>query len=233
MNKVILATLFLSLLITSCSKKDEPEPKAETEFVQNSCDFINFKYYNGNQDDLGYLSNNYILIAVDTIYNDSIIQSFISTLNQFDQSYNYTIHTPGQYKFKEIPLKLNSSKNCEEITQIISELEQQTIIDYVHYTMKTDACTNLIGDTIGNLCINSYGSNFYVNVFDENDLTALNQMIAQTNTELVEQNQFMVKWFELRATKNSNGDALAMANFFYESGLFEHSEPGISKYSVE
>jgi hypothetical protein len=64
-------------------------------------------------------------------------------------------------------------------------------------------------------------------------LTDLSQMIAQTNTELVEQNQFMAKWFELRATKESDGDGLAMANFFYESGLFEHSEPGISKYPVE
>jgi hypothetical protein len=24
-----------------------------------------------------------------------------------------------------------------------------------------------------------------------------------------------------------------MANYFYETGLFEHSEPGISKYPVE
>jgi len=233
MNKVILVTLFLSLLITSCSKEDKPGPKTETEFIQNSCDFINFKYYNGNQQDLGYLSNDYILIAVDTINNDSVIQYFVSTLNQFDQSYNYTIYTSGQYKFKQIPLKLSSSKNCEEITQIISDLEQNTIIDYVHYTMKTDACTNLIGNTVGNLCVNSYSSSFYVNVFDENNLTDLNQMITQTNTELVGQIQFMAKWFELRATKNSNGDALAMANYFYESGLFEHSEPSMSKIPVE
>ena len=99
--------------------------------------------------------------------------------------------------------------------------------------MKTDNCTNLIGEQIGDLCINSYGSNFSVKVFDENDLTDLNQKIAETNTELVKQNEFMPKWFELRATKNSNGDALKMANYFYETGLFEHSEPGISKYAVE
>lgn len=43
----------------------------------------------------------------------------------------------------------------------------------------------------------------------------------------------MPKWFELRATKNSNGDALKMANHFYKTGLFESSEPGISKYPVE
>ena len=99
--------------------------------------------------------------------------------------------------------------------------------------MKTDYCENAIWEKIGNLCINSYGSYFYVKVFDNNDLSDLNQIIAETNTELVKQDEFMPKWFELRATKNSNGDALKMANYFYETGLFECSEPGISKFPVD
>jgi len=218
--------LILSIFIIGCSK-DDNEP------IQNSCNFIDFKYYNGTQNSLGDMSNDYLLIGIDTTYSDNQIQSFISSLNQFDQSYNFSIHHSGTYKFKEIPLKFNNSKSCVEITQIISDLEQNQIISYAHYTMQTDDCNNLIWEPIGNLCINSYGSNFYVKVFDENDLTDLNQMINQTNTEFVEQNQFMEKWFELRATKESNGDGLAMTNFFYESGLFEHSEPGISKYPVE
>lgn len=225
--KNYILTLLIGIALIGCSNGDGTEP------VQNSCDFINFKYYNGNQDFLGEMSNDYVLIAVDTTYNDSEIANFISMTNIFDQNYNYTIHNIAQYKFKEIPLKLNTSKNCEEITQIISELNQNTIVSYVHFTMQTNNCENLIWEPIGNLCINSYGSNFYVKVFDENDLIGLNQIIAQTNTELVLQDQFSPKWFVLRATKVSNGDALEMANFFYESGLFEHSEAGISKYPVE
>jgi hypothetical protein len=215
-----------TLLFTSCRKDDD-------KTQQSSCDFIDFKYYNGTQDYLGELQKNYILMGVDTTYSDSEIQIFISTKNQFDQNYTYTIYTTAQYKFKEIPLRLKTSKTCEQITQIISELEQSTIVSYVHYTMMTDNCQNLIWEQIGNLCINSYGSNFYVKVSDENNLTDLNQIISETKTELVKQNNFMPKWFELRATKNSKGDALKMANYFYETGLFEHSEPGISKYPVE
>lgn len=226
MKNIILPILILNLLLVSCSK-DDNEP------IQNSCNFIDFKYYDGTQDNLGEMSNEYLLIGIDTTYSDNQIQSFISNLNQFDQAYNYSIHHTGQYKFKEIPLKFNSSKNCAEITQIIDDLEQDQIISYAHYTMQTENCNNLIGEPIGNLCINSYGSNFYVKVFDENDLTDLNSTIAQTNTELIEQNEFMPKWYELRATKTSSGDALDMANCFYETGLFEHSEPGISKYPVE
>jgi hypothetical protein len=64
-------------------------------------------------------------------------------------------------------------------------------------------------------------------------LTDLNKIIAETKTELVKQDEFMPNRFELRATKSSNGDALKMANYFYETGLFQCSEPGISKYPVE
>ncbi len=225
MKNIVLSTLILASLFTAC-KKDETTQ-------QSSCDFTDFKYYNGQKDNLGALQNNYILIGIDTTYRDNQIDSLITTLSPVDPDYNYTIHSVSQYRFKEIPLRLKSPKNCEEITQIILDFEQNNMIAYAHYTMETNSCKNLTGEVIGNLCINSYGSSFYVKVFNENDLTDLNQVIKETNTELVEQNKFMPKWFELRATKTSKGDALKMANYFYETGLFENSEPSISKYSVE
>lgn len=94
-----------------------------------------------------------------------------------------------------------------------------------HYTIQPDSCTDLIGQPIGNLCVNRYSSNFYVKVFDETNLTDLHNVISETNTELTGQNEFMKKWLTLRATKDSKGNALKMANYFYESGLFEYSEP--------
>jgi hypothetical protein len=227
MKKMLIPLLSLTILITACKKDDETEP------IPATCDFIDFKYYNNAPYFLGELSNDYLVLGVDSMYNDSEIHDFISSINQFDQNYDYVIYDIIRYKFREIPLKLNSSKTCEEITQIIADLEAYTIISYAHYTMQTDNCQNAIWEQIGDLCINSYGSNFYVKVFDENDLTDLYQMITETNTEFVKQNDFMSKWYELRATKTSNGDALAMANYFHESGLFEYSEPGTSKYPVE
>lgn len=227
MKKVIVSVLCLTIFLNGCSNDDD------TSRPQGSCDFIDFKYYNATRDYLGELSNTFILIGVDTLYNDDEIHDFISGVNHFDQSYDYTVHSIGQYKFREIPLKFSSSKNCEEITQIISELSWEPIVAYAHYSMQTDNCENGIGNQMGSSCIDSYGSNFHVKVFDENYLTYLHQMISETNTELVRQNEYMPKWFELRATKESKGDALAMANYFQESGRFEQSEPGISKYPVE
>jgi hypothetical protein len=230
-NSVVLGNMYLTTGFADNSGmffKDN-----ENIEFQRNCGYIDFKYYNGTEDYLGELSNDYVLIACDTTYTDEEIRDFISTVNYFDQNYDYTIYTKSHYKYKEIPLKLSSSKTCEELTSMISDLQLNNIIAYAHYTIQTDNCENAIWETIGNLCVNSYSSVFYVKVFDETDLTDLNKVIAVTNTELVEQNEFMKRWFTLRATKNSKGDALKMANYFYETGLFEYSEPDITKYPVE
>ncbi len=86
---------------------------------------------------------------------------------------------------------------------------------------------------MGNLCVDSYSDYFGVKVPDENNLTDLYKMIAETKTVLVEQDQFMKDWFWLKATKNSTGDALKMANYFYESKHFIATEPDILKFPVE
>lgn len=225
--KSILTFTWICLIFVSCSNDD-----VDT-VVQARCDFIGYKYYNGNQDALGTMSSDYILIGIDRNVTNAAIQSFIAGNSIFDPNYIYTIHDSGAYPFKEIPLKLNGSKTCEEITQIIATINQNSIVAYTHFTMQTNDCNNLIWQPIGNLCVNSYSSSFFVKVNDPTNLNDLNQMIAQTSTMLVSQNQFMPEWFELQATKSANGDAVAMANVFATSGLFLASEPSVTKYPVE
>jgi hypothetical protein len=219
-NLFFLLTLSL-LVLSSCNKEDS-----------KYCKFIDFKYYNNAKYFLGELSNDYLLIGVDTSYSDSQIQSFTSSIKEFDQNYNFTITKSGSYKYKSFVIKLNRSKNCSKITRLISKLEKNEMVSFAHYTMKTDDCTNYFGESMGNLCVSTFGSEFYVKVMNENDLTSLNQMIQETNTQLISQEQFMPKVFVLRATKNSKGNALAMANYFHESSLFEFSEPNIIKIPV-
>lgn len=224
--KIKILLMLLSCWIFSSCKKDEKiiDP------IIPKCGFIDFRYYNGEKIYFSPMSNDYLLIAIDSIYSDAQIDNFISGLNEFDQSYNYKIYHNPQYRFKSIPLKFKSSKNCDEITQTIFNLEQNNMVSYVNYTMQTDNCLDLLGEPLGNLCVVSYSSNFYVKAYNIDNLT---EIVAETNTEVVGQMQFMPAWFILRATKLSKGDACDMANYFYESGLFEEVDLGFGKYSVE
>jgi hypothetical protein len=47
------------------------------------------------------------------------------------------------------------------------------------------------------------------------------------------QDKYMNNWYILEADKNSQGDALQMANYFYETELFAACEPDIIKIPVE
>jgi len=226
MKNLILSIIVLAGLLPGCVKEDVA-PVME-------CGFVGFKYYKDEEDFLGEMSRNYILLGVDTAYDDDQIQEFISSVkDDLDHNYSYTVQATAGYKFKEIPVKLKSSKTCGQIAYIISRLEKNEIISYVHYTVDTDDCNDMIGRPMGNKCIISYGSNFYVRVHDKNDLEDLNRIVSETRTEIVGPNAFMPEVFELRATKYSLGDALKMANYFHETGLFEYAEPGISQYPVE
>ena len=96
--------------------------------------------------------------------------------------------------------------------------------------MQTDDCTNLFFEPMGSLCVDSYISRFNVKLHNEDDLELVSDLMLQTNTELVEVDGLVCR---LRATKSSVGDALAMANFFFESGLFDWAEPEMLKIAAE
>lgn len=66
---------------------------------------------------------------------------------------------------------------------------------------------------------------FYVKLKSVEDLNKLEKLAARTNTEIVGQNTFMPEWYTLAAHKNSKGNALEVANIFYESGFFSEATP--------
>jgi hypothetical protein len=220
------ATLFIILLFifaSSCHKESD-------KFM---CNYTDFYYYQNEPYSIGKMSEEYILIGTDTSNSDNAIESFIKSNNYFDQDYDFEINTYNNYKYKQITLKLSKTQNCSVITNLLSEIEKNEIVDYAHYTIQTEDCSNDIWESIGNKCVNSYSSIFYVKVKDMNNLSDFYNTILETNTIIKEQNQFMNNWFSLIADKNSKGDALQMANYFYETGLFAASEPDIIKMAVE
>lgn len=66
---------------------------------------------------------------------------------------------------------------------------------------------------------------FYVKIKNIIDLEKMKDLASQHHVEIIGANIFMPMWYTLACTKNSTGNALEMANVFYESNYFEASEP--------
>lgn len=221
-----LLSLFIisAFLISGCNLADTDDPV---------CNFVGFKYYNDEPDTLGELSNDYVLIGSDSSHSDHEISGFIESKSSLDPEYEFTIHQYPNYAYKHTAVRFTKSLSCKEITGRIKSIQKSSVVDYAHYTIQTDNCRNLIGEKIGEKCVNSYSSLFYVKIPNANDTTALYETAAETNTDVLYRNTFRENWFALSADKDSQDDALHMANYFYETGLFEATEPDVIKLPVE
>lgn len=68
---------------------------------------------------------------------------------------------------------------------------------------------------------------FYVKLKNETDLDMLEKLALTNNVDIIGNNKFMPRWHTLACSKNSSGNALQMANLFYESGLFSAAQPDL------
>lgn len=67
--------------------------------------------------------------------------------------------------------------------------------------------------------------NFIVKLKSPFDYSKLQRLAKETNTKIIKQNQFEPSVYILQADKNSKGNAMEMANYFYEQNIFEFAEP--------
>jgi hypothetical protein len=68
---------------------------------------------------------------------------------------------------------------------------------------------------------------FYVKLFKKSDTETLEKMAIENNVKIIGKNRYMPLWHTLACTKNSKGNALEMANMFFESGEFDAAEPDL------
>lgn len=228
-KNLLYPMLFVIVWMTSCSSDDS------ATVMEYECDFPEFRYMKGEKDYISELSADYLLVGVDTTYNENQILNYLSSLEYLNPDAPYFFVSEYTYNHLHyITLKFGVSKTCEEITQIITELEQNEEITFAHYTMeRIGSCNVLAGDSDDRECILSYLETFYVIVFDEEDLRDLHRIVEETNTEIVNQVHWNLAIFEISTTKASLGDAWQMANYFYETGLFHASEPNFDQFYVE
>lgn len=68
---------------------------------------------------------------------------------------------------------------------------------------------------------------FYVKLHDAEDIEQLEELAKKHQIEILNNNKFRPLWYTLACDRNSTGNALEMANLFFETGLFDAAEPDL------
>jgi len=179
-----------------------------------------FYYYKGNKE----------VLAVNTQY------AFISTINIVNQEQLATLLPKNAIITKfEMDIALNGLNKIGRFTQRYwaeiqftqkltpAEYEQQlsnlqkhraieTVSPYFSYQQE---------EKVG---LSNY---FLVKLKEEADLPLLEEKAKENNSVIVGRNKYMPLWFTLTCTQQSSKNALALANIFYQTGLFEYAEPDL------
>jgi hypothetical protein len=220
-NNILLFGLVFVILL-GCKKNEITR--------ESTCSFTDFLYYRGKKEPIGEMSGDYITVGIDTINKDDKIRSFIKQKDYLDQDYKFDIIRDKYSKYIDIALKLKQTSNCNEIAWILNDIKQNSIIEFANFTIKTDDCDNYIFEKMGELCVRYYGNFFYVSVKDTSNISDLKKIILETDTKFG--NYLLSNLYLVYTNKNSKGDAIKMANYFYESGLFEYTEVGFGRKVV-
>lgn len=73
---------------------------------------------------------------------------------------------------------------------------------------------------------------FYVKLKNHDDFAILDSMSQVHSGEILGNDQFMPLWYLLACSEKSDKNALEMANYFFETGLFESAQPDLMEENV-
>jgi subtilisin family serine protease len=76
-------------------------------------------------------------------------------------------------------------------------------------------------------------NNFYVKLKGPGDVSKMYEYAKKYNVEVLGFNEYMPLWYTLSVTKDSGFHALEMANIFYESNIFEITEPAFMLHDLQ
>jgi hypothetical protein len=218
MKKVVILMIFATALLFSCKKNNE-DMGFNNAICKQEHVYYTFeeKYYFDSS-----LRNDYLLIGFKTTNTNEEINEFLNTQAYFN---NENISERVDSNYKLIIRKFKISKACYEIDEIIDELQTYNIVSFAAHTYDGVAC-------IGFNCteLMSYGNEFLVKLNDDSDTDELYELVNSTNTWIEEEkNSFTV----IGVDKNSQGNALQMANYFYETGIFHYTQPNFHYFDIE
>jgi len=228
--KFIAIMLIMSGVI-SCQKTPQNEI--------STSDFDDLSYYNFGSEFFNY---NLPLIEPEKVFlepyliHDYLLVGFVDELySLFDQKYmskiendidqiglfkpvDWNLSSPllhlgddTNYYYWLMWLQTKEKKTYFQLKEIIELLEKETTVAYV----------NLAFEGINEFF--SCHSSFLVRVKDDNDLSDLFAVMEKTNTFI--SGKYSENIYYIMTDKKSKGNALQMANYFYNTGKFMATQP--------
>ena len=177
-----------------------------------------FYYYKGEKQYLE-LDTGYVFVSTvdgSALQKSNLVPKETLTLNKEQTSplLKQKQNIPVDFYWTE--LKLSGSELKGTYTERINRIKQIEGVQVVspYFTGKT-------GKKIG------LSNFFYVKLKSLSDTTLLNKYSVDNKVIILKQDKFMPLWFALSCTKETEKNAMEMANKFYESQMFQFAEPDL------
>lgn len=125
------------------------------------------------------------------------------------------------YEYHAMYVELKCPQRCSKLKDIIRALEKSPMVAYASLAFEGGETSQWELSLYTDIFASSYF--FRVTVKDSNDLSDLYALMQETNTWIVD--HAFSPYFFIGANKNSKGNALEMANYFWKTGKFICSYP--------
>jgi hypothetical protein len=219
MRQFIYIFGIIGIITFSCEQE-------ESKDINETCSEKHFYYANGEKHFIDTLmQHDYLLIGFKKEYSKKEINDFLDKQTEFNNANLYEKYDISDYDYSLIVREFKSSKTCMQIKEIIVELQSEDIVAFASYTYKGEFC-------IGWECtdIKSYINQIIVSLADTSDTDKLYSLVEHTDTWIIKEKEFYtILGVEVDAERN----ALEMAQYFYETGIFDYTNPHFIYFGLD
>ncbi|MDO9257894.1 MAG: hypothetical protein Q7U54_20435 [Bacteroidales bacterium] len=213
----LTAVYSLLLLVSSCTKSEEPLKERDLNYDLNCEKDSTCFYYTFNAEKI-FLD--YSTLCITLKFSNEVSKEYLKYIieknNELDSISIINEDENLAYGY------LKNNMNCENIQTLLTRLttEEQIICANPNFITKEAKYRGIQPNNKEALM--AMTDEFIVENHNSLNLEKINALILQTKTTLLRDNG---NWAVISADKNSVGNSLEMSRYFYETGSFEYSHP--------
>ncbi|WP_128396959.1 hypothetical protein [Botryobacter ruber] len=210
-----LLYLFLVLTFFSC-KKQNTSPSLSTDDTSNvtladgtTCT-EHFYFYENKKKVLGTVSTSAVIIGFVPGLEAAEKEKFLASHSTYIKGKD--AYQTLDYTSPEI-IELQPDLSCAQVEELLGLLKQSSLVRYANPTF-------IVSEGFRGI-----GGHFIVTLTEKANYQQLESLTKRTKTRIVEEISPDLKIYLLEADKDSDGNALEMANYFHKHEYIAHAEP--------